>query len=384
MSGGGGGGGGGMVVGGPSPAAAYGAGYLNSQAAIVAGQQAEQAVRDAINSVNRNYQQARYDVQPYRTEGVQALNQLNQYLGLNPYNPGAAPTAPKENNLENAMAKITKSDIKNYINQNIGFNTDNGGSYYGWYKYSGAGADQVGKNFNGATGQWETNQISKNPSDWYNNPTIQNAVRRELAQDYMQQNQEAYDISMQGYQRDLDEYNQNKAMYDKYSAEGPYSSEQISDKITNLPGYQAQLGQGIDAIQKASGAGGYLGSGRLLKELNSYGQNTLSTFYNNELSRLAGLAGMGQQAASQSAQTSMNQGNALAGLQSSIGDIRANAGMASANALSQALLAANQQYKVIGGNDGGGGGMGGIGQALGLAGSLLGGGGGGGGLLSFL
>jgi len=80
--GGGGSSGGGAVVGGPSPQAAIGAGLLQSQAAYAASQAATKAVNEAILAVNQNYQQARYDVQPYRTAGVQALNQLNQYLGL--------------------------------------------------------------------------------------------------------------------------------------------------------------------------------------------------------------------------------------------------------------------------------------------------------------
>ena len=384
----GGGGGGGSVVQYTDPTAAYGAGYLNSQAALVAGQQASNAVNDAINSINRQYQQARYDVQPYRTTGVQALNQLNQYLGLDAYNPGAAPVAPKANTLENALNKITTADVKAQILGNASPTVNDYGQFFNNWQYTGEGAADVAKaraatdaQYDPTTGAFTTNSPGGSSANgeagpvgrltgFLNDPTIADAVKQQLAKDYMAQNQEAYDIANQAYTRDLDEYNQNLAMYNKYSAEGPLTTAQVSDKITNLPGYQAQLGQGIDAIQKASSAGGYLGSGRLLKELNSYGQNTLSTFYNNELSRLASLAGGGQQAAQATAANSQAQGNALAGMQNTLGEVKANSSLSSANALSQALIAANQQYKTVGGG-GGGGGLAGIGSLLGGISSFL-------------
>ena len=82
----------------------------------------------------------------------------------------------------------------------------------------------------------------------------------------------------------------------------------------------------------------------------------IDKFYGNELDRLAQLAGAGQQAATTSAQASLGTGQGIAGLYSALGDTKANAALSSGNALAQALLAANQEYKVIGGNSGGGGG----------------------------
>jgi len=116
--GGGGGGGGGVVVGGPSPQSAILASQMQSAAAQQAGQLAQAAVHDAIKSINQNYQQARYDVQPYRTAGVQALNELNQYLGLDAYNPGKAPIDPR-------TWKPSQDDLSNYVKQNITYDLTN-------------------------------------------------------------------------------------------------------------------------------------------------------------------------------------------------------------------------------------------------------------------
>jgi hypothetical protein len=186
--------------------------------------------------------------------------------------------------------------------------------------------------------------------------------------------QKQYDLANQTYELDKQGYDFAKSEYDKAIAAGPKTAEQIAADIAAQPGYQAQISQGIDAINKASSAKGYLGSGRVLKELNDFGQNTLSQYYGDTLSRLAALAGSGQQAAANAAQLSSNNGNSLAQLYQSLGDNRANSTLAGANSLSQALIAANQQYNVMqtgsSNSSSGGGGLGGIGQALGGIASL--------------
>jgi hypothetical protein len=371
---GGGGGGGGAVVQQTSPWAAMVAGQFQNQAALSASAQAQEAINQAITSINRNYNQARYDVQPYRTTGVQALNQLNQYMGLDAYNPGKAPTAPIEPTIQNLLGKVTDQQMQDYVGRNTHF--VNNGKNKLW-QYTGANPNSVSNvtrpdgsmKYDGiGPGIYESVASFPDPWAFLNTGSLKDSVRYGVAEEMSKQLQEQYGVDKDGYDQNLLEYNQNLEMYNKYKSEGPLSSQEVTDKITNLPGYQAELGQGINAIQKAGGAAGYLGSGRLLKELSGYGQNTLSKFYGNELSRLAGLAGSGQQAASQTAQGSMNQGNALAGMYSSLGDIKANSALAGGNALAQAFTAANQQFKVIGGQ--GGGGMGGIGSLLGGIGSL--------------
>lgn len=384
MPGGGGGESGGMVVGGPTPDASILAGVYQANAAQQANQYAQEALNKSLSMLNRQYQQARYDVQPYRTQGVQALNQLNQYLQLNAYNPGSAPTAVT---MDSERAKVTNEQIKNYIGQNVGYTPVKDGRNFGHYTYTGVGSDnpELNKiydqiwsgtglgthgittleNFEDQGGPNAASWFMKDPNQAPGSGTgtmIMNAVKDYLAK-------QSYDSKIEGYTRDLEEYNQNKAMYDQYTAQGKLTSAQIQDKIANLPGYQAELAQGIDAIQKNAASRGYLGSGRVLKELGSYGQGTLSKFYGNELSRLSQLAGGGQQAAQSTAQNSMGTGQLGAGLYQQYGETAANSSLASGNALAQAILAANQQYKIIGGG-GGGGGLGGLGGVLSGIGSI--------------
>ncbi len=373
MSMGGGGGGGGSVVQFTNPLAAMYAGQMGSNAAQDASNAFLSSTQDAIASINRQYSQAAYNLQPYRTTGVQALDQLNQYLGLDPYNPGSAPTAPKAPSIND----ITQSQIRAYINQNTTLHSGELGSEDGVRSYFGVGADLPGggtgyggKDGTTPNGTWSFGGAFGSPAGPMGRGEIQEAVRNQLFQDYLPGATKMYEADLENYKRNLNEYNQNKAWYDRYSAEGPLTAQQISDRITNLPGYQAQLQQGVDALGAAASSKGYLGSGRQLKELNQYGQNTLSQFYGDELSRLAGLVTQGQQSAAQTSQLNANQGNSLAQLYSDLGSNQGNSYLAGANALSQGLIAANQNYKVVGGSDGGG--MGGIGSILGGIGSILG------------
>lgn len=362
---------GGSVVQYTDPAAAMRAGMLGVAAASEASQQSTAAINSAIESINKNYAQARYDVQPYRTEGVQALNKLNQYLQLDPYNPGNAPEV-----------HVTEGQQRDYINQHsmLGPNPRDPNAWTNGnlsYMYNGVydpktnggmmNGEQIGPVadfFNQRAGFKGSNKDNLGLSTFYGDPNLMNTVKQHLTQEQLDD---------PAFKRDVSEWEQNKKWYDQYTAEGPLNSDQIFDRISNLPGYQAQLHQGSDAIAKNSSAKGYLGSGRLVKELMGFGQNTLSTFYNDELGRLASLAGSGQQAASQSGQYGMQAGQSIGSLLAQSGDNRANSTLAAGNSLAQAIIASNQQFKVVGGSKGGGGGgMGGIGSLLSGIGSLAG------------
>lgn len=395
--GGGGGGGAQQIVQYTPQDVAQQAGQMQSQSAYAAGQLASQSIRDAMNSINQQYNNAQTQLNPYNQTGIQALDQLNQYMGLNPYNPaGTQPTAPTAPTAQNT---IKQSDINAYELAHSSMAGSPGGgqdSDWGYLRYSGVGAhpftnldpNQItgvsdaqkqwilangGANTVGAYG---TN-IGPNGPLTYNNglnnleadPTVNSAVQNYLFDQNKDQYNKAYQTDLSTYNMQNAAYNNANDLYNQYTAQGPLSSSQIQDKISNLPGYQAQLGQGVNAIQNTASAQGYLGSGRILKELNTFGQNTLSQFYGNELSRLAGLVGTGQQAAGSSASASANQSNALSSLYSSLGDTQANATLASGNAQSQAAIAGNQAYKTF--SSGGGGGGSGIGAALGGIGSLV-------------
>ena len=144
------------------------------------------------------------------------------------------------------------------------------------------------------------------------------------------------------------------------------------------PGYQFRLQQGEQAINRASAAGGRYGTPRSMQELMGFNQGLASQEYDTgyrrhagQLSdmynRLAGLAGTGQTAATQSAQMGNQFGNQYAqGLQG-IGNTQAAGIMGQANARNQGM----QNLLNLGGQLGGAWLGGGGGNPFASSGNLL-------------
>lgn len=103
-------------------------------------------------------------------------------------------------------------------------------------------------------------------------------------------------------------------------------------QIASTPGYQFRMDQGTQALNRAANAGGNLYSGQTGKALVGYGQGLASDYWNNYLNELAGVTGMGQQAASLgsgiSSEFAGSRANALLGTQAN----RAASGLGSLNA----------------------------------------------------
>ena len=57
------------------------------------------------------------------------------------------------------------------------------------------------------------------------------------------------------------------------------------------PSYKFRFDQGQQALERSASAKGYLNSGNLLHDLQTYGQQSASQEYNNEYNRLAQLSG---------------------------------------------------------------------------------------------
>ena len=80
-------------------------------------------------------------------------------------------------------------------------------------------------------------------------------------------------------------------------------------QIKNDPAYQFQMEQGLGAINKGAAAGGMLGSGNRLMDLEKYGQGLASSFTDKQFSRnMSVLQMMGQAAGAFN-----NHGGAIAG-----------------------------------------------------------------------
>ncbi len=65
------------------------------------------------------------------------------------------------------------------------------------------------------------------------------------------------------------------------------------------PGYQFRLGEGVKAVERSAAARGSLQSGAAMKAVQRYGEGLASQEYGPYMDRLAGLAGAGQQAVTQ-------------------------------------------------------------------------------------
>jgi hypothetical protein len=108
--------------------------------------------------------------------------------------------------------------------------------------------------------------------------------------------------------------------------------DQLGGGFQASPGYDFAMGEGLRAIDRAASARGLLGSGSRLRELMRYGQGLANQEYGSYLNRLAALAGIGQTAATNTAQMG---GQALmqSGLAQAQGGINsANAVLGGANA----------------------------------------------------
>lgn len=67
--------------------------------------------------------------------------------------------------------------------------------------------------------------------------------------------------------------------------------------VTQLPGYQNALKQGLAGVNQGGAGAGMLMSGDRLKGLQSEGQNIFGDYYNNYLNRLTGMSNQGFSAA---------------------------------------------------------------------------------------
>ncbi len=121
--------------------------------------------------------------------------------------------------------------------------------------------------------------------------------------------------------------------------------------FTNSPGYQFQMNQGLSAIQRQAAATGTSLGGNTLREMQTYGQGLAGQSYQQYIQNLMSQAGMGQQAATNSAGIYSNIGSQMAG----------NAYAGGQGAVQQQSNLTNLLYSAAG---------------MGVMGSMMGGGGG--------
>lgn len=111
----------------------------------------------------------------------------------------------------------------------------------------------------------------------------------------------------------------------------------IYSQVRNTPGYQAQLDQGVRAIDRAAPLTGGMYSGRRMKALNDYGQNTFGSYYNDWMNRVGGVAGQGAQTAQNVGAAGMQNAQNVGNLMMTGANARAQGQTNSANAWTGAI-----------------------------------------------
>lgn len=123
----------------------------------------------------------------------------------------------------------------------------------------------------------------------------------------------------------------------------------IADQVMQTPGYQTQLDQGLKSIDRAAPLTGGMYSGRRMKALNDYGQNTFGSYYQDWMNRVGGVAGQGQQVAQNVGQAGMQNAQNVGGLMVQGANAKAQGSLNSAAAWTNAM---NTGLGMVGGAKG--------------------------------
>ena len=158
-------------------------------------------------------------------------------------------------------------------------------------------------------------------------------------------------------QTELNIYGQNKALLTPWANQGQQAygtlnqllgvggnSQTMQDTLSNLPGYQFTLGQGLKSVQNSAAARGLADSGAALKGAANYSTGLANSTYgtyvnqlqnsaNTGVSAANALAGVGTTVGGQVAGNQIGAGNAAAagynGIASSIGNAAGSLPLAS-------------------------------------------------------
>lgn len=161
------------------------------------------------------------------------------------------------------------------------------------------------------------------------NDAIGDATRRQT-----QANTQAANTLSRFYGQSLDElrgaYDEGRnwlAPYRQAGAQGLSGYQNIManpQSITQRPGYQFRLDQGLEALDRRIGANRMLNSGNRMAGITEYAQNYATDELDSELQRNYALAQMGQGATNTLANLGYNYSRGIAGLMDSQGANQAN------------------------------------------------------------
>jgi hypothetical protein len=138
-------------------------------------------------------------------------------------------------------------------------------------------------------------------------------------------------------------YDTTRADYAPYREAGTGALAQIQNLLADPSSlaqqgdYQFGLNQGIKARDQSAASNGMLYSGAQQKALTQYGNDYAGTKLNESYNRLAGLAGIGQQATGGTAAAGQNYGNQVGNTLQNMGNARGSGYVGQANAWNNAF-----------------------------------------------
>lgn len=135
---------------------------------------------------------------------------------------------------------------------------------------------------------------------------------------------------------------------------GPEEAAAALSRFRDAPGYQFQMEQGVNALDRSAASAGGLYSGAQGKALTEYGQGLADQSVNSRLSQLAGLAGVGQNAAGNLSSIAMGRGQSEGAYQGAAADAVLGAAGARSNIRMAGLGAATGANTDIGAAQAGG------------------------------
>lgn len=101
--------------------------------------------------------------------------------------------------------------------------------------------------------------------------------------------------------------------------------------VTNLPGYQGALKQGIGAVNQGAAGAGTLMSGNRMRALQEAGQTVFGSYYSDYMNRLSQVAGRGQEAANTLASSRIGVAGGVANIGVGAGNAAYQGGIDQAN-----------------------------------------------------
>lgn len=276
----------------------------------------ERATAEANARLERQFQQTRDDLSPWRTSGTQANNRLSQLLGL-----GGVSGGRQAITQEQARAQLLPQFTQ----------TNQSAPSYGGYFEPGVG--------------WVNDAASSSQQSMVDESGLNEAIRQLMAS-----SGEAPDSNAADY--------------------GSLLKNFTGQDLQNEPGYQFGLNEGLRAQDQSAASRGMLLSGAALKGAQRFGNDYASTKFGDAYNRdsnnktrtynfLSGQSSAGQNAAAQTGTMGTNISSQVANNMTNLGNAQGASAIAQGNAWSGGLNNAVSNYqqnellkKITGGNTG--------------------------------